>query len=105
MKPQIISWNVKGLGQADKRLMIKDSLRRWKANIAILQETKIQNTEARMVRETWGNGLCDFIALPADGSKGVYGPSIKEQRKEFWEELYDSGVKWDHLWCLGGDFN
>lgn len=36
---KIVSWNVRGLGGASRRLVVKDLLRRQKVQIALLQET------------------------------------------------------------------
>jgi hypothetical protein len=42
MKPNIISWNVRGLNDYEKRTRIIGFLREWKANILCLQETKME---------------------------------------------------------------
>ena len=36
---------------------------------------------------------------------GVYGPSKKRQRKDFWDELSGLKVICSDRWCAGGDFN
>ena len=41
MKIKMISWNVRGLNDPQKRLVVKNLLREWKCNIVCLQETKI----------------------------------------------------------------
>lgn len=42
MKLKIISWNVRGLNDIEKRVKIRRMLREWKANIVCLQETKME---------------------------------------------------------------
>jgi exonuclease III len=42
MKPKILSWNVRGLNERDKRLRIRSLLRDWKVDIVCLQETKLE---------------------------------------------------------------
>jgi len=42
MKPKIVSWNVRGLNEKEKRLRIRGLFADWKAYIVCLQETKIE---------------------------------------------------------------
>ena len=41
MKIKMISWNVSGLNDPQKRLVVKNFLREWKCDVVCLQETKI----------------------------------------------------------------
>ena len=41
MKLKMISWNVRGLNDPQKRLVVKNLLREWKCDIVCLQETKL----------------------------------------------------------------
>jgi exonuclease III len=41
MKPKILSWNVRGMNDAEKRLQIRGLLMEWKADIVCLQETEM----------------------------------------------------------------
>ena len=41
MKIKMISWNVRGLNDPQKRLVVKNFLREWKCDVVCLQETKI----------------------------------------------------------------
>lgn len=50
---KIISWNVIGLGRPRKNLSIKEILRKYKANIIMLQETKNQ--------QSVGNASMQFV--------------------------------------------
>jgi len=49
MKPKLLSWNVRGLNEMDKRLEIRGLLRDWRADIVCLVETKM----AVISRERW----------------------------------------------------
>ena len=42
MRLRILSWNVKGVNDKDKRKLIKDVIKTQKADLVCLQETKIQ---------------------------------------------------------------
>jgi exonuclease III len=42
LKPKIISWNVRGMNELEKRTKIRGLLREWKADIVGLQETKME---------------------------------------------------------------
>jgi exonuclease III len=42
LKPKIVSWNVRGLNELEKRTKIKGLLREWKADIVCLQETNME---------------------------------------------------------------
>ena len=50
MKPKIISWNVRGMNELEKRMKIKRRLREWKADIVFLQETKIEVINGEVIR-------------------------------------------------------
>ena len=41
MKIKMISWNVRGLNDPRKHLVVKNLLREWKCDVVCLQETKI----------------------------------------------------------------
>ena len=41
MKIKMILWNVKGLNDPRKRLVVKNLLRKWKCDVVCLQETKL----------------------------------------------------------------
>ena len=35
----------------------------------------------------------------------VYGPNSNQRKTEFWNELDTIKIRWNKLWCIGGDFN
>ena len=41
MNLKILSWNVRGLNDGRKRLIVKNLLRDWKCDVICLQETKL----------------------------------------------------------------
>lgn len=42
MKLKIVSWNVRGLNEIEKRTKVKNQLHGWKANVVCLQKTKME---------------------------------------------------------------
>ena len=50
MKLKILSWNVRGANDKDKRMVIKAFLNSQNVELVCLQETKMQNFDSRMVR-------------------------------------------------------
>ena len=41
MKLKIVSWNVRGLNDLLKRLVVRNLLREWNCDVVCLQETKL----------------------------------------------------------------
>ena len=50
MKIKILSWNVRGVNDPDKRKVIKNFLRTHRVDLVCLQETKVQEMNNDMVR-------------------------------------------------------
>ena len=49
MNLRIISWNVRGLNDNEKRLRVRNIIKTWKANIVCLQETKLELITRRVI--------------------------------------------------------
>jgi exonuclease III len=54
MKLKILSWNVRGINELDKRLCIKGLMRDWKVDLVCLLETKIEVITRAVGRSLWG---------------------------------------------------
>lgn len=65
---KVVSWNVRGLRDIMRRVVIKDILRRNKVRIALIQESKIAEMNDKNVREVWGIRSVQWVALDAVGS-------------------------------------
>ena len=50
MNLKLLSWNVRGLNNPHKRLVVTNLLKEWKCDIVCLQETKLDNTSSNMVK-------------------------------------------------------
>ena len=85
----LLNWNVKGLNYSARRQVVKDLARDTKCNIVALQETKLDNFTAAIVRETLGEKFAaNFAFLPAQGTRGGALIAVDEdlytiQRSEF----------------------
>ena len=70
MNLQILSWNVRGLHERDKRLQIKNLIRMWRADIICMQETKMELITRGFVRSLWGCHYVDWVYLGSLGASG-----------------------------------
>ena len=70
MKFKILSWNVGGVNDLDKRKVIKNFLRSHRTDLVCLQETKVQEMTIDLVRSL-GVGWClNWKVLNTEGSAG-----------------------------------
>lgn len=70
MKPKILSWNVRGLNDCNKRLRIKALLRLWKGDVVCFQETKRRFIDRKFVRGLWGCSYVGWTYLASSGASG-----------------------------------
>ena len=70
MKLKIMSWNVRGVNNRDKRKVLKAFIRSKKADIACMQETKIQNMSVGIVRSLGVGRFLDWGTVDAEGFAG-----------------------------------
>ena len=71
MKLKILSWNVRGVNDPEKRKVIKNFIRIHRVDMICLQETKVQEMNIEMVRSLRVGRLLNWTALNAEGSAGV----------------------------------
>ena len=67
---KVLSWNVCGLGGASRRLAVKEMVRSQKAQIAMLQGSKLKGVSKRFVKEIWGRRNIKWVAVDAVGAAG-----------------------------------
>lgn len=67
---RIVSWTVRGLGGASRRLAVKELQRRQKVQIALLQETKLKKVSDSIIKEVWGSRFINWVVVDAKGSSG-----------------------------------
>ena len=72
MNLKIISWNVRGLNEKDKRLQIRNPIRIWRADVICLQETKMKLITRGFIKSIWGCHHVDWVYLSSIGtSSGI----------------------------------
>ena len=70
MKLKMISWNVKGLNDSQKCLVVRNLLREWKCDVICLQETKLVGMDRQMVCSLWSCPYMDWAVLDANQTAG-----------------------------------
>ncbi|KAK4582883.1 hypothetical protein RGQ29_025877 [Quercus rubra] len=66
----IISWNVRGLNEQDKRLKVRNLIRKWGPDVVCLQETKMGLINRAVIRSLWGGQHVDWSYLGSCGASG-----------------------------------
>ena len=70
MKLRILSWNVRGANDNDKRKVINALIKAQKVDLICLQETKMQEMSKRIVKSL-GVGRClDWGSINSRGASG-----------------------------------
>lgn len=70
MNLRIITWNVRGLNDPNKRKVIKLAVRKWKAHVLCLQETKMNSLSGDIVKSLWGSRWVEWEIMEANGTAG-----------------------------------
>ena len=66
MKLKMISSNVRGLNDSQKRLVVRNLLHEWKCDVVCLQETKLVGMNRQLVSSLWSCPYVDWDSLDAD---------------------------------------
>ena len=67
MNLRIVSWNVRGLNEQDKKLRVRNLIRKWKADIVCLQETKMELINRGTICSLWGGSTCGLALFRFGG--------------------------------------
>ena len=59
MNLKIISWNVRGLNEQDKRLRVRNLVRQWGPDVVCLQETEMMLITRVVICSLWGGQHVD----------------------------------------------
>lgn len=65
-----ISWNVRGVGRRSKIRLIIEKLVYSKAGVVIIQETKKDEIQRKLIGSIWGVKYTDWVSIPSNGSSG-----------------------------------
>ena len=70
MNLRIVSWNMRGLNEQDKRLRVRNLIRKWKVDIVCLQETKMELINKGTICSLSGGQHVDWLYLGSVGASG-----------------------------------
>lgn len=70
IKLNILLCNVRGNNMISTRSMLKRSLCRWRVDICLFQQTKINKDVDKIAKQLWTSRLMRFGYIEADGSSG-----------------------------------
>ena len=67
---KILSWNVRGVNDAEKRKLIKSVIRSQRAELVCLQETKVQTMTMNLVKSLGVGSCLKWVSVNANGAVG-----------------------------------
>ena len=70
MNLKIIFWNVRGLNDRDKRLRVRNMVKRWGLDVICFQETKMELITRALIRNLWRDQHVDWSYLGSCGASG-----------------------------------
>ena len=70
MNLKIIFWNVKRLNDRDKRLRVRNLVRKWGLDVICLQETKMESITRAVIHSLWRGQHVDWSYLGSCGASG-----------------------------------
>ena len=70
MSLRLLSWNVKGSNDPQKRELCMNLLKEWKCDIVCFQETKLASLYSSIVQCLWGSQFLDWAVLDAVNTAG-----------------------------------
>ena len=66
MKLRMVSWNVQGLNDSWKHLIVRNLLWEWNCDVVYLQETKLAGMDRQLICSLWSCPYVDWVALDVD---------------------------------------
>ncbi|RCV06451.1 hypothetical protein SETIT_1G163400v2 [Setaria italica] len=110
----LLSWNVRGLGEKDKCMIVRDTLTIARANIVCLQETKLRATDKLKSCAFLPMTLNEFRCVDSADTHAsnyifavtnVYASADHRDSLPFLEDLEEIAGQIHGSWVLAGDFN
>jgi len=75
---KLISWNVRGLGGADKRREVSHLVKEHQPFLLCIQDTKLPVFDAFVCKSIWGDDNVDYSYQPSVGASGyIYALGLK----------------------------
>ncbi|WMV58897.1 hypothetical protein MTR67_052282, partial [Solanum verrucosum] len=107
---KLISWNVRGLNDREKRRVVHSLLSGWRVDIVCLQETKIEGDISEMVKQIWGGRWIRYACLKASGTRGaaIYLECMLltvTRKGDLYGKLSSVRGLMEGPWAMCGDFN
>ena len=110
MSLRLLSWNVRGLNNPQKREVCKNLLKEWKCDIVCFQETKLSSLNSFVVRSLWGSPFLDWVVIDAINTTGgvllVWDKRVFEKVDcavgRFSVNVLFKGVVDDFVWACSG---
>lgn len=92
----IISWNVRGLGAKIKRSSIRRMVNKKNPSFLLLQETKLEEIDQKLIRTCWTSDDFDWCFSPSVGKSG--GILSAWDKKKFILEAKRIEKHWIAIW-------
>jgi exonuclease III len=67
---KLLNWNVRGLNDKDKRLLVYNKIKESQCAVICLQETKCQDFDHSFIRNFCPKRFDRFVLSPSDGASG-----------------------------------
>ena len=96
---KLLSWNIRGLGSAEKRSEVRLLVGEKVPWIVCLQETKLSTFDSSFVSLLWGNSSFNFSFCPSEGASGGLLIMWDTKEVEVW-----SSVSRTHFLLIHGRF-
>jgi len=98
---RLLSWNVRGLGGAEKRKEVKELVRAKQPFVLCLQETKRQLIDDVLCASIWGSSSFTYSFCPSVGASGGLLTVWDTSEVDVW-----ASFRGDHfLWIYGRFIN
>ncbi|OVA20976.1 hypothetical protein BVC80_8831g21 [Macleaya cordata] len=110
MNPKILTWNVRGLGSLERQAAVHKVIVDYKANLVVLQETKMEVISTELIETVWGNVSLGWEFIPSiglfDGVLCLWDPKIfRVEDKKIGGvsiSLLLRNIRDDFAWCFTG---
>ena len=110
MKLRMVSWNVRGLNDVRKHLVVRNLLREWNCDVVCLQETKLASMDRQLICSLWICLYVDWVTLDANQTTSGVLMMWDRRALEKFEVLvgqFSVSVRWQDLgdgfiWACSG---